>query len=423
MQEYPTWESLKEYLESDKGGHFRISEPNEKGLVMIRYEKGISKMDLPHVTWFRSVVWDTGKHCPVSMAPSRATSSPLPVTRLKEAKQANLVCEEFLDGFMINCFRLTNEENMYISSRSKLDATGTFYSSKTFRQLFLESYFELNDHEWPMSVLEERFQKEIKEDEGQMEEKKQGVIAVGYSFLVQHRENRIVTPILQNRVILIQKSIFYESGEVEIYDHFDTFRGQVNMQQIPLHPFLSRNTYADLVRMGGVTNDSPLLSEWIKDWLEQQTWKVQGLVLKDKEGHRWRFRSDKYMIVKNIRGNHSNSLERFSQLYTQQLTSLYLEYYPEDSNEWNLNSLCMNQVIHLIYRFYLSLHVMKTVQPTQIDKMYLPHLYHLHGIYLSELKPQKKKLTLLTVQSYFQKQPWQRIAFLIRKNKDSYFQS
>lgn len=413
IQTYSDWNTLKSYLESEEGGHLRISEPNEKGLVLIRYEKGSSKMNVPHLAWFRSVIWDTLRHLPVSIAPCRASSVTFPYSTLKECNDASMICEEFLDGFMINCFRTEKDGIWQISSRSKLDATGTFYSSKTFRQLFLESYMECNDTS--LDELETTFQQRIRHDIVEENDR------VSCSFLVQHRDNRIVSPILQNRVILIQKCIIQPTGEVKLYDHFDTFRGHTNMISIPISPFTTKNTYADKVR-SGISNENQDIQSWIKEWMNLHTWKEQGIVIKDKEGNRWRFRSDKYLVVKSLRGNHSNALERFSQLYTQNLTQMYLEYYPEETMEWTMNSVCMNQVIQTLYHLYSQLHIVKAMDASQIDKMYLSHLYHLHGIYLSELKPQKKKLTLISIQSYFQKQPWQRIAFLIRKNKESYFQ-
>ena len=50
--------------------------------------------------------------------------------------------EEFLEGFMINCFHLAGETSLFITSRSKLDASGHFYSEKSFRQLFVEAYLK-----------------------------------------------------------------------------------------------------------------------------------------------------------------------------------------------------------------------------------------------------------------------------------------
>lgn len=411
---YSSWAELKTYLESEQGGHFRISVFPEKGLALIRYEKGVSNMSLPHSRWFRSVIWNTEKHLPVSLSPPKSTAGPFPYSTKEDADRAGCVWSEFLDGFMINCFRMRDDPMIYIASRSKLDASGTFYSSKTFRQLFMEAFLQ---KEGPtLEELEAEFQSEAskwltcgEEDE-----------SVSYSFLVQHRENRIVSPIEQNRVVLIQQHVLHSSG-LTIYDQFDTFRGQSNgltafvissQQQTP-------SSYLHALQ----TSSTPVIDQWIRQMMEDHLWSFQGLVCKDREGNRWRFRSDKYMTVKVLRGNCPSPLERFSQLYVQNLVHKYLEFYPEDSIEFSLNGLAMNQVIQLLFVNYINLHVAKTITVDTIDKMYLPHLYNLHGIYITQLRPKKIKLVPMDIHAYFCKQPWQRIAFLIRKNKEAYFQA
>jgi hypothetical protein len=52
--------------------------------------------------------------------------------------------------------------------------------------------------------------------------------------------------------------------------------------------------------------------------------------------------------------------------------------------------------------------------------MYHPHLYALHGIYLSQLRASGNKMTREVIQYYFHKLPWQRIAFLLRRTQGAY---
>lgn len=424
IKTYPEWIDLKTYLESDEGGLFRIVDQDEANhLVLIRYEKGISKMDLPHSRWFRSVVWNTVNNLPVSISPPKATHVELPFKSLKDITDNGVVCEEFLDGFMINCFRIASDDKLYISSRSKLNATGTFYSNKSFRTLFIEAYLGLCiDSE---SEREER----IKYSSADMVEPdtSKDEYAVSYSFLVQHTENRIVTNITKNRVFLIQKSVIYKNGEVSITDHIPTFRDETNFIPIPLDFRSSRGSYVEIARMQNEemkqnvnVNDSEL-SQWLKMLFDRRSWEFQGVVFKDRLGNRWRFRSEKYMAVKALRGNNPTSLERFAHLYTQNLTHLYLEYYPKDSFQFTFNTVCLTNVIQLIYKYYIELNIKKTITLSDIDKMYHPHLYNLHGIFLSQLRPNGQKMSIAEIHKYFHKQPWQRIAFLIRKNQDAYF--
>ena len=138
-ERYPTWEQLQEYLESEEGGLFRVADHTDN-LFLIRYEKGVSNMDLPHSKWFRSVVWDRTTHSPVSVAPPKTSTLDFPCHTRQDAVAAGIICQEQLDGFMINCFKRAGDDTLYITSRSRLNASGYFYSPKTFRHLFVESY-------------------------------------------------------------------------------------------------------------------------------------------------------------------------------------------------------------------------------------------------------------------------------------------
>ena len=74
VEKYPKWEELCCFLESEDGGLFRVVDKNDNGLCLIRYEKGLSKMDLPHSRWFRSVVWNMRTNRPVCVAPPKSSN-------------------------------------------------------------------------------------------------------------------------------------------------------------------------------------------------------------------------------------------------------------------------------------------------------------------------------------------------------------
>lgn len=411
--QYPSWVELKAYLESDDGGHFRITD-SDNGLALIRYEKGVTNMDLPHSRWFRSVVWNTRDNYIVSLAPPKASSQPCPYQTVDDLSNSKAICTEFLDGFMINCFRMKGDSRIHITSRSKLDASGTFYSSKPFRQLFLEAFLGKTG---TLCDLEKEFQEtsstwfepDLDRDE----------LSAGYSFLVQHKENRVVTPVLDNRVVLIHTHSFSSKSGLIITSGFPTFRDKPN----GLRQFTADMELEKLSYVTAVANNKSSFQGWIQRIIDTESWAFQGVVCEDNEGNRWRFRSDKYNAVKTLRGNTASVLERFSQMYVQNLSHKYLEFYPEDTLEFQLNAVAMNQVIQNLYLAYVSLHVLKTATIDTIDKMYLPHLYNLHGIYITQLRPYKTKLVPIDIHEYFCKQPWQRVAFLIRKNKEAYFQA
>lgn len=413
VAQYPTWNALRAYLESEAGGLFRVVDTNpSNSLCLIRYDKGVSNMDLPHSKWFRSVVWNTTTNRPVCVAPCKTMGEPFPYSTLEECRVAGMICQENLEGFMVNCFQQKDDPVLHITTRSKLDASGTFYSDKTFRHLFCEAYAETYH-------LVDRSEVTIQNSLGNHYQE-----TVFYSFLVQHREHRIVQSDIVNRVYLIYKGVVHEDGSVTIEDTPVMFGGvpniePISMDNVPLQtaPGAKSGTYAQVVARRLLEEESTRrteVEEWAKNVMTTKSHDYLGLVCKDYEGNRWRFRSDKYSAIRSLRGNSPSVRDRFCQLYTSNLLHKYLEYYPEESWEMSVCLMHVNAIIKTLYNLYVELHIRKTKRIDAIDKMFHPHLYTLQGIYLNQLIPKKKTMNMTEVQLYLHKQPWQRLSFLIR---------
>jgi hypothetical protein len=407
IAKYSNWEDLRKYVESEEGGQFRVVDKDDNGLCLIRYEKGTSNMTLPHSKWFRSVVWNTKTNRPVSVAPPKASSEELPFKTLKSLSEANVVCQELIDGFMINCFRVVGDEKLHITSRSKMDAAGKFYSEKTFRELFTEAFMNTSGGPfYSETIIQDNSRDIIAPDSSKNE------TSVFYSFVVQHKEHRIVTRVEKNTVYVVQKGTVFEDGRVVIEESPESGIHFVPIPSIQFEKKQAKISYAQVAAEG----QEDEVQKWIKSVVQEKDWQFQGLVLKDGAGNRWRFRSEKYAAVKALRGNSPTVRERFCQLYSQNLIRKYWEYYSEDIPEMNILSILMDVISTILYKSYVDLHITKIKKAEEIDKMYLPHLYTLHGIYLSQLRAENKKITLNEIQVYLHKQPWQRISFLIKKS-------
>jgi hypothetical protein len=378
IDQYPSWLDLKAFLLSKEGGSLHISDKSAN-LCIIRCKKNVTDMHMNHTKWFRSTVWDMERNRPVSVAPPSVTKY-FPYKTCQELSDAGIFCQEFFDGFMINCFKYRGDDTLHITSRSKLDATGQFYSSKTFRELFLEAY-------------------DGKELDGpQMD----GEIARSYSFLVQHQEHRVVTPIVENGVRLIQQAFLMNDGMVHIQDQCSLFQLEHN---IPLIHYDTNMTVDD----------------WMNQFFSDKTWEFQGIVLKDPHGNRWRFRNGAYQCIKSLRGNSAHHIDRFAQLCVKDLIKVYLEYYPTESFTFLCNNVFMNMIHQTTYNYYVRMYITKTLQMSEVDTMYRRHLYCLHGHYMTNLRPQRRKITYVEVANYFYSLPWQQVAYLLRNIQDSYF--
>ena len=374
-------------------------------------------MDLPHSKWFRSVVWNTKTNRPVCVAPLKASSQEFPFKTLKELSDAGIICQELLDGFMINCFRVVGDKTLHITSRSKLNAAGKFYSEKSFRELFMEAY--INTSESPFyseTIIQENSSDILSPDSSN------GEVAVFYSFLVQHKEHRIVKNIENNSVFVVHRGVVFEDGRVGFEDSPATFKGQPNIESIELSVKPVKGSYAQIAALAPLApsvEEQTEVQKWIKNILQEKDWQFQAVVFKDASGNRWRFRSEKYSAVKALRGNSPTIHERFAQLYSQNLIHKYLEYYSNEMLQMTVHLMFMNSIIKMLYDFYVDLHITKVKKAEDINKMYLPHLYNIHGIYLSHLRPEGKKVNINEITLYLHRQPWQRVSFLIKKTVDS----
>jgi hypothetical protein len=309
---------------------------------------------------------------PVSVAPPKV-SKVFPYQTCQEAVGAGLFCQEFYDGFMINCF--THDGKLMVTSRSKLNATGHFYSSKSFYELFQESYKgDLTD----------------------------SATSVSYSFLVQHQEHRVVTPITENRTYAVHKATFMDDGSFYVDDHLEEFQGRVNIPSIIMDPTMQ-------------------VDQWVNYYLSNKSWEFQGIVLKDLNGNRWRFRNPLYTYVKELRGNCASHIERFAQLYVQNRIKTYLEYYPLESFTFLCNNVFMNMIHQTVYNYYVQVHITKKSTMNDVERVYRRHVYQLHKYYVNVLRSHRRKITFNEVSTYFFNLPWHNIAYLVRNMQDSYF--
>jgi len=385
---YPTWETFRAYMESEEGGEFRIVEEHPSGLCLLRYEKGVSSMTLPHAPWCRSILWDRATHLPVSIAPPKACGETIPYATIGDAMDA-AVCQEMIDGWMIQAFRRAGDPTLYLASRSHLHATGTFYSPRSFRELFLESYLGSTG---AVQIMEETLQADPFFESPCMEK---GETAVFYSFLVQHTDHRVVSPIKKNRALLIHKGVVHATGHVTITDDPLSIMGLP--QAVGVDPTTS-------------------FASWNTAHLSSLSWENQGIVWKDRTGRRWRYRSPAYELVRSLRGNHASAVDRYAQLHTQNLTHMYLQYFFEDSVPFSFFRALLQRISKEIFQAYMDVHVYRNTTHDKVLALYHPHLYQLHHIYRTQLRPTDGRMNSVTLQKYLYSLPWQRVSFLLRQH-------
>jgi hypothetical protein len=375
---YSSWESLKAYLTSEDVG-VSIREFPSSPYAILRYVKGKTNFEtMPELVWVRSVVWDTNAHRPICVAPRKASPGAPPCEK-------ELIYETFVDGTMINVIatRTTSGEVEYMcSSRSQLNASGTFYSQKSFQTMFMEALQQKN-----ISELKELF--------GPSDTPTEDVPSVFLSFVLQHPEHRVVERVIRPTVFLVQTGRVKSSGEVELSEK---------------NPFLERMS---LVATPILFKDDKELPEWFRQQAYQHGWTWQGYVFKDLEGNRWRIRNNPYKMLRTLRGSEAVSELRFLRLRAEGKVSDYLKHYHEDRQSFWMFEQKLRKETRATYDAYIEVHKAHAKKLGDLEHPIRTAVYLLHSHYLKDLRPQNKTVGLGTAIELINAMPhWQQAQFL-----------
>lgn len=276
---YPTWEALHAHLVSKEGGSLRIT--GEGRYALLSYDKEASNFALTHVPFCRSVVWDRVEHRPVNIMPSR-TQAGLPA-----GAPTDYVVEQLVDGVPIGAF--FDEETKYwrLHTRTIMDASNRYYSqTKTFANM-------AGDADFP--ALLSRLDK-----------------TMGYTFVLQHPENRIVVPIGVPKLICVQAVRVTESGAFDLLPP-------------PVAP----------VNVCAINGSTPT---WDTACLFPESHDhsipyFRGYMIKNPAtGQQWKFVDPLYARVAALRGEGSRLDFRWMTLWTDGMLKQYLYYYPEEAD-------------------------------------------------------------------------------------------
>lgn len=338
---YQTWDALRIHLLSAEGGKLRVMSSDHDDLAIIRYTKGTSDFTKSHVPYFRSVVWSKSLNQPVCVSPIKANFGNV-------AADVSVRVTDFVDGTMINAFRTA--DGVRISTRSSLDARGTFYSARSFADLFEDAFRPLGG---TMKFLESVLH--------------QGEFV---SFVLQHPEHKTVLAISQPRVYVT---------------YFGSIENSVRMIANPSDWPERLTSYAPQVYNEKISFEKPAASyQMMRDQRLGYSW--QGMVFQEVDGpRRWRIRNPSYTVVRTLRGSESNAMERFLRLRMEGTVKRYLEHFRDESNEMWAFEKSLRERTQELYNAYTDMNKLKTKTMKQLPYCLRPHVYALHGQYLAKL--------------------------------------
>lgn len=339
----------------------RLNEQDKYSII--RYDKNmLSKSLYSSIGLLRSVIVNSAKEV-VSFAPPKSMEASEFILKYPCGK--NICCQEFVEGTMINVFWNKMDE-WEIATRNVVGANTSFFknpNAKTFREMFQEALvyckLDLND-------LDKEY---------------------CYSFVLQHPENRIVIP-FKNPVLYLV-SIYRINGlTVEKVDCVGCkwLENGCNIK-IPWQENIT--TYEEMIINYGSMNTP---------------YDVMGVVFYNTETEeRTKIRNPVYEQVRELRGNQPKLQYQYLTLRRDGKIPDYLLYYPENKAEFSRFRDQVHLFTNTLYKNYISCFIKKEKPIWEFSDQYRTHLYHIHGIYLHNLKERRLYVNNSVVQNYVNK--------------------
>lgn len=340
---------------------------NEYTYRVVRYNKDILYVEHSYGI-YRSVVINQENEV-VSFAPPKSLSVEKFV-EMHPTKTSDIVAEEFVEGTMINLFwdRMLNDWN--ISTRNSVGAIAYFYktaTAKTFKTMFYEALHQTN---LDLNKLNK---------------------AHCYSFVLQHPENRIVVPIKNPLLYLVQV--------YAIEKHEDNwFADIISMKNVRQDPVWNETGIRFPEVYEGWSNYSELEDKYASRNTE---YNVMGVVVKNVEtNERCKFRNPVYEDVRHLRGNQPKLQYQYLTLRKSGKISEYLKFYPECKKEFSKFRDQLHVFTNTLYNNYVSCYIKKEKPLGEYSGQFKTHMFNIHKLYLDTLKADKKHVTNTVVIHY-----------------------
>jgi len=338
------------YLNKIKEKNLICHKYSNLGLLLIKTKKKF-KYDYENNPWIqycRGVIIDIHKNRIVNLPPSNSIK--IELNELENYQ--NLKYENLIEGTMINMFYHNNK--WLISTRSNIGCNNK-WDNKKFNDMFYEliknklDYNELNkDH--------------------------------CYTFVLQHDKNKIVSPIYENRIVLV--------NEINL----KTYENQI------------------LTNLTNIENTNELSFDFLNKYNDDNLYyTIKGFTIKN-GNKRYKWINPNYSYVLKLKPNNNKKLLNYIELRKNGNLKEYLKYYPEDRYEFNNYSQLFYELCNLIYKQYISFFVKKEIEKKDLKYSLKPVLYEIHSYYTKT----GQNITMKIIKEYLHHMDGKRILFIVK---------
>ena len=345
-------ESLMNFLKLSVK-HWRQNDRNYK---IIRYNKEYLLDELIKSSGlFRSVILNDENKIIVFSPPKSLNSDAFISAYEKDV--LNCRAEQYVEGTMINVFNDHGEWE--IATRSTVGGKITFFrvdgNITTFRHMFLDAcnYVNLDFDYLDKSLC--------------------------YSFILQHPENRIVSPIVEKGIYLakVYKIDKYNVTEID------------KREQVRLIVANARNTEGrplPLIKLP-LEYTFKTFEELKEKYASMNTpYEDVGVMVYASNGDRTKFRNPNYEEIRLLRGNQPKLEYHYLALRKTGKMEQYLKYFPEYKKKFLEFREKLHRFTKNLHQNYVSCYVKKEMPLKDFPSQYRSMMYNLHQFYLNELR-------------------------------------
>ena len=253
--------------------------------------------------------------------------------------------EQFIEGTMINLF--FGKKDWEISTKSTVGGNVSFFKDQPqFRTLFFEICKERN-------IDFTKLDKDL-----------------SYSFVMQHKKNRIVLPITENMLFLI--AVYKINGFL------------VNCLN---NECRNKIAYDLGVNIPQLIYDKLFDLELLKDEFcsINTPYYIPAITIYHRDGTRSKIVNPNYDYIKKLRGNSPKLQYQYLNLRKNNHVREFLKYFPEKRIQFSKMRKQIHDFTYNLHAAYLECYVNKSQAHSDFPYQYKPHMYKLHKQYIDNI--------------------------------------
>ena len=347
---------------------------------IIRYDKDFLSFDLYlDLGMYRSIILNLDTKKVVAMAPPKSLQ--LENQTFKGIDFKDIQIQEFVEGTMINVFWDDSNNIWEISTRSSIGANVKFYQgkdTKTFKQMFEETLESIGEKD-----LFNKLDKNLM-----------------YSFVIQHPENRIVTPFKDPNLYLIDVYQFSYEDDNIIVKSYNVQNLELNDVEVEIFNAVVKESNIKLPKIYSEYNSVDECVSYFRSG--DVSYDIVGAVFKHVHSNiRSKVRNPVYEEIRHLKGNYPKKQYRYLALRKSGKMTEYLKIFNEDRGDFSYYREGCHKFTNRLYNYYVGCYIKKNKELRYYPFQYRTHMVALHQLYVHRLKPEGNYIRKHHIVDYF----------------------